>query len=66
MDARVGVVQSLLVGAADGLVGREAEFALVAAAVRELGEGRASALAMCMVSEPAALADILNHIASTV
>ena len=29
---------------ADGLVGREAEFAVAAAAVRELGEGRASAL----------------------
>jgi DNA-binding CsgD family transcriptional regulator/tetratricopeptide (TPR) repeat protein len=46
VDARVGVVQTLLVGAADGLVGREAEFALVAAAVRELGEGRASPLAI--------------------
>ena len=31
---------------ADGLVGREAEFAVAAAAVRELSEGRASALAI--------------------
>src|SRR5215510_16149917 len=46
VDARVGVVQTLVVGAADGLVGRQAEFALVAAAVRELGEGRASPLAI--------------------
>ena len=30
--------------AADGLVGRTAELALAAAAVRELGEGRASVL----------------------
>ena len=33
-------------GSADGLVGREAEFAVAAAAVRELSEGRASALAI--------------------
>jgi predicted ATPase len=33
-------------GSADGLVGREAEFAAIAAAVREVSEGRASALAI--------------------
>jgi DNA-binding CsgD family transcriptional regulator/tetratricopeptide (TPR) repeat protein len=35
-----------MVGSAGGLVGREAEFAVAAAAVRELTEGRASALAI--------------------
>ena len=34
------------VSSAEGLVGREAELALAAAAVRELSEGRASALAI--------------------
>ena len=46
VDAGVGVVETLKVVSADGLVGREAEFAVAAAAVRELSEGRASALAI--------------------
>ncbi|HET6663064.1 MAG TPA: AAA family ATPase, partial [Acidimicrobiales bacterium] len=35
-----------MVSSADGLVGREAELAVAAAAVRQLGEGRASVLAI--------------------
>jgi DNA-binding CsgD family transcriptional regulator len=41
-----GVAEISGVSSADGLVGREAELALVAAAVRELSEGRASVLAI--------------------
>jgi DNA-binding CsgD family transcriptional regulator len=44
VDPGVGVVETSRVGSADGLVGREAEFALAAAAVRDVSEGRASAL----------------------
>jgi DNA-binding CsgD family transcriptional regulator len=40
------VVETSRVGRADGLVGREAELAVAAAAVRELSQGRASALAI--------------------
>src|SRR5499427_10659611 len=40
----LGVGEALRVSSAEGLVGREAELALAAAAVRRLGEGRASAL----------------------
>ena len=40
------MVETLKVGPPDGVVGREAEFAVAAAAVRELSEGRASALAI--------------------
>jgi DNA-binding CsgD family transcriptional regulator/tetratricopeptide (TPR) repeat protein len=46
VDAGLGVVETLSVVAADGLVGREAEFAVAAGAVAELSEGRASALAI--------------------
>jgi len=41
-----GVGEALSVSSAEGLVGREAELALTAAAVRQLSEGRASALAI--------------------
>jgi DNA-binding CsgD family transcriptional regulator/tetratricopeptide (TPR) repeat protein len=46
VDAGVGVIENSRVGSSDGLVGREAEFAAAAAAVRELTEGRAGALAI--------------------
>src|SRR5512144_2537160 len=46
VDGGVGVVQTLPVGPAHGLVGREAEFAMAAAALRDLSEGQASALAI--------------------
>jgi hypothetical protein len=39
-----GVTGTAFMSSAEGLVGRDAELALVAAAVRELGEGRASVL----------------------
>ena len=41
-----GVGEALRVSSAQGMVGREAELALAAAAVRQLSEGRASALAI--------------------
>src|SRR6516225_1870432 len=41
-----GVGEALRVSSAEGLVGREAELAVAAAAVRQLSEGRASALAV--------------------
>jgi DNA-binding CsgD family transcriptional regulator len=46
VDGGRGVVETSRVGPAHGLVGREAEFAVAAAAARELSEGRASALAI--------------------
>src|SRR6516165_5264086 len=42
----LGVGEALRVPSAEGLVGREAELAVAAAAVRQLSEGRASALAI--------------------
>jgi DNA-binding CsgD family transcriptional regulator len=46
VDASVGVVETLGVGSANGLVGREAEIAVAAGVVRELSQGRAAALAI--------------------
>ncbi len=46
LDSGAGVGEPLRVAWADGLVGREAELAVAAAAVGELGEGRASVLAV--------------------
>ena len=43
-DTRVR--DALRVSTADGLVGRDAEFAIAMAAVRDLGQGRASVLAI--------------------
>jgi hypothetical protein len=40
----LGVGEALRMSSAEGLVGREAELALAGAAVRQLREGRASAL----------------------
>jgi predicted ATPase len=42
----LGMGEALRVSSGEGLVGREAELALAAAAVRQLSEGRASALAI--------------------
>src|SRR5215831_4199798 len=42
----LGVGEALRVSSAEGIVGREAELAVAAAAVRQLSEGRASALAI--------------------
>src|SRR5207249_4765066 len=42
----VGVGEALRMSSAEGLVWREAEFGLAAAAVRQLSDGRASALAI--------------------
>ena len=44
LDSGAGVEEPLNMFAAEGLVGREVELALAAAAVRDLSEGRASPL----------------------
>jgi len=44
LDSGAGVGKPLVVSSAEGQVGREAELALAAVAVRELSEGRASVL----------------------